>query len=205
MPQGERLHRRLTVLGAVLVLAGGIAACTSGGGAEPDPTAGATGTATAPPSEDPPAERPEVEKPVPPETMARDDVAGAEAAAQYFLELYRYTYATGDLNAFQEMSHADCIFCSEVADDVSALYGKGGYVKDGAFTVERVSGQAPVEGNDFYRVDLLVTEAPSVRFEGSGDSQERSGGSNLLIFAVGRADTGWMVREVQIEEPDFNG
>uniref|UniRef100_UPI0028E56CF7 DUF6318 family protein n=1 Tax=Actinomyces dentalis TaxID=272548 RepID=UPI0028E56CF7 len=39
------------------------------------------------------------------------DLTGAIAAAQYFITLYPYVYATGDLTAFRAMSDATCKFC----------------------------------------------------------------------------------------------
>ncbi|MCK6211968.1 hypothetical protein KZX45_15590 [Georgenia sp. EYE_87] len=207
MRQGDKLHRRLMVLGAVLGLAGGLAACTSGGGAEPEPStsSGVTSAPTAVPSDEPTSERPEVPKPVPPETMARDDVAGAEAAAQYFLELYPYVYATGDLSEWKAMSEPECVFCQSVIDEVTEQRRLGGTTTGGGVELESIQGFDRLEGNDYFRVDALVNQAESTHKDKDGSvTKSEPGGENLLIFAIGRADGDWSVRAVQVEEPGFN-
>ena len=42
-------------------------------------------------------------------------VEGAVAVAEYFLLLYPYVYATGDLADWNALSHPECIFCASVA------------------------------------------------------------------------------------------
>ena len=206
MPLGERRNRSLLVLAAGLVLAGELAACTNGEGAEPDPAETLTSIApTGDPSGEPTADRPEVEKPVPPDAMARDDVAGAEAAAQYFLELYTYAFISGDLSTWTEMAHPECAFCTGVAEDVNALHEDGGSLHGGAMTLRSVEGRPPLDGNDYFRVDIELMQAPSTQTAGDGAITENDGGENHLIFAVGRTESGWQIREVQIEDAGWDG
>ncbi len=188
-----------------MLLALGLTSCA--GDDEPDPTTAPPATESTSPSE-PEAtgtERPEVEKPTPPDAMSRDDVAGAEAAAQYFLALHQYVYASGDLVEWKELSADDCQFCANVAEEVENLHATGGYAEGGEVTIDEVEGSPPVEGNDFFRVDVVASEGPSTRVHGTGDPTEMSGGTNLLIFATRWVDGGWQIREVQVEEPSFDG
>ncbi|WP_237585282.1 DUF6318 family protein, partial [Actinomyces howellii] len=71
--------------------------------------------------------------------MDEQSPAGAEATAIYFLSLYPYAFATGDLTTWKEMSEDDCIFCNSVIEPFSpGLFveadddeGCGGDVGDG--------------------------------------------------------------------------
>ncbi|MPV89432.1 hypothetical protein GB882_12205 [Georgenia ruanii] len=184
------------MLAATALLAG----CTAD--ADPQPTADPT-TASAAPSPTA-AEGPEAEKPVPPDAMRRDDVAGAEAAAQYFLQLYPYVYATGDLTEWKAMSHPECVFCAGVVESVAALYGSGGHAVGGEMSVEKIVSRPPREGNDYFRVDIRAREAPSKSFAGTSLVDEHQGGVNVIVFAVGRDGDGWRIREGQVEDETFS-
>jgi len=52
---------------------------------------------------------------------------GAATAATYFLNLYPYVYATGDLDAWQNMSDDNCEFCNSVINNVTELHDAGGW------------------------------------------------------------------------------
>ncbi|WP_269471413.1 DUF6318 family protein [Actinomyces howellii] len=67
---------------------------------------------------------PEPSRPV---GMDEQSPAGAAATASYFLNLFPYAFATGDLTTWKEMSEDDCIFCNSVIDDVDALHNSGGW------------------------------------------------------------------------------
>ncbi|WP_143427054.1 DUF6318 family protein [Georgenia soli] len=203
MPLGERRHPSLLTLAVGLALVGGLAACTSGEGAEPGPTeSSASAAPTAEPSGEPTADRPEVEKPVPPDAMARDDVAGAEAAAQYFLELYPYVYATGDLSEWKAMSDPECVFCKDVFDDVGALHAAGGYQDGGSFTITRVASQPPEDGSQYFAVWIDAEEDAVRRLSDDGSQIGSSTGGPIEVdMAVYRAEQGWLVRGVETFDP----
>ncbi len=114
-------------LGAALVL-GLLAACSS---ATPSPTA----TLTSPPatvstSAPPPSATPE-SPPVQPPEMQRSDEVGAVAAAEYFMALWAYSVASGDLSEWDALSATGCTFCSRVRDDVIRVYDAGGSYRGG--------------------------------------------------------------------------
>jgi hypothetical protein len=104
--------------GVVVAVGLVLTACT---GSPPDPVAPATATdsETASPSPSPTPSVPT--KPERPQAMERDDVEGAAAAAEYFIELYPYVMATGDTEEFEAMSHRACGFCDELASQASAI------------------------------------------------------------------------------------
>ncbi len=138
----------------------------AGGQAEPSPGPSSTSTTTAPatpapsPTRSAPPERPAA--------MDRDDLEGAKAAAQYFLELYPYAYNTGDLTEWTAMSHPECIFCASVIENVEALHAEGGYEVGGDLVFESVTGAEPIEGNEFYGVDFVLTQSAATEYDKVG-------------------------------------
>src|SRR5690606_13769770 len=99
-----------------------------------------------------------------PAAMDRDDVEGAKAAAQYFIELYPYVYATGDLDEWRAMSHEECVFCESVIVNVEDLHGDGGYGVGGALDIESIDAAPPNDEYEFYSVWLDGAEAPSSHY-----------------------------------------
>lgn len=61
------------------------------------------------------------------EGMDEHSPHGASQTAAYFLSLYPYVYATGDLTAWQDMSQDTCIFCNSVITDVTEIHNDGGW------------------------------------------------------------------------------
>ncbi|GAA4422511.1 hypothetical protein GCM10023169_17070 [Georgenia halophila] len=194
----QRLRTLLAMAAAGLFAAVGLAAC-DGGGDEPTPT-GSPSEAESPSAEETPTQ--EIDPPVPPNAIARDDVHGAEAAAEYFLKLYVYAYQTGGLAELEQMSHAECRFCQSVTTSVSTLYSDGGRSTGGAITIRSAEGHEPIERNPYYRVDVVIEQSPSTEVAGSGEIVESEGGERLMVFAIGRGENEWKVRAVQVEEGD---
>lgn len=133
--------------------------------------------------------------------MERGDLDGAEAAAQYFLQLYPYAYNTGDLTEWEAMSHPECAFCASVIDRVTALHAEGGYETGGEMVVEEVTASEPVPGNDFFGVDLVVDQRPGTKHTPDGQTVEEFGGLHVAVMVALRFDgENWAIREVSIEE-----
>ncbi|KAE8764420.1 DUF6318 family protein [Georgenia thermotolerans] len=194
---------RGALAGGVGLLAGAalLAGCTAD--ADPQRTPEPQPTTTVSSASPTATERPEVEKPTRPEAMRRDDVAGAEAAAQYFLQLYPYVYATGDLAEWKQMSHPECGFCNGIAQKVADIHGEGGSASGGEMTIREISSK---EQGALFRVDIVADEGPSIQTSSNGVVTNSPGGPSLLIFALAMNDGGgWVVRAVQVEEPGFNG
>ncbi|WP_127572823.1 DUF6318 family protein [Georgenia faecalis] len=135
-----------------------------------------------------------------PDSMDRDDVVGAKAAAQYFIEMYPYVYATGDLEEWVAMAHEDCQFCANVVANVTAIHADGGYGVGGDIVVEDVRAMEPGAETEYFRVGLQVTEAPSVVYTEIGSVQSStSGGGGYYLTALSRESGRWVVRAVSAE------
>ncbi|MEE6272641.1 DUF6318 family protein [Georgenia sp. MJ206] len=198
----RRGARAIVVLAIVAVLGVG---CSND--ATPSPTASGPEPTTPQASEAPsatpspgPTDWPAPERPA---SMDRDDVVGAKAAAQYFIELYPYVYATGDLDEWRAMSHSECEFCASVVENVEALHAQDGYALGGEVEVTAVSGADPAEGSNYYSVELAVEQGPGAEYRADGEElRSDDGGSNQLRYAVERTKERWLVRAVDVQDAD---
>ena len=168
----SRRGRMLWALAGLLVLVG----CTPAEGEEtPTPTVSdGASEATEPaadeagdddasggedPSEEPPPP-PEVEAPERPAEMNEETVDGAIAAATYFMELYPYIYATGDLAEWDELSDDGCEFCDNSRELALDLTEGGGYATGGEVEIFSADGGGPYD-DDVFAVQLGIHFAPS--------------------------------------------
>lgn len=144
----------VVAVGALLV-----AGCSDGGAVTPEPTA----SLSAEPS-------PSVDVRVPPTRPAewdRVDLIGAKAVAGYFMQLYAYAYATGDLTEWNALSHPECVFCSDVSASVTGVADAGEHFEGGdASVVFRTTGV--VSESEMYSIDLTLTRASSRKVGSDG-------------------------------------
>jgi len=189
--------RRAIVLSAASALGAGlIAGCTSDPPTTSDPTVSGT-RATATPS---PSASPTVNVRAKPERPdAWDDVSvdGAIAVATYFMELYAYTYATGDLESWNRLSHPECEFCASTRAGVNDLLSSGQLRDGGSVTVAEPSARE-ISPGELYSVDLAMTEGPARVVSVSGKAltdwvPARRYQTNVLVLRDGDQ---WWVRGV---------
>ncbi|AWE42190.1 hypothetical protein DDD63_04845 [Actinobaculum sp. 313] len=141
---------------------------------------------------------PEVDPPERPPEMDRADEVGADAAAQYFLELYLYAYLTGDLTEWNAMSLEECEFCASVAGDVESLTADGGWA-DAAVDVADAQVWISDDDPNYYRVDFLVRRTDAVRHEPDGGVRTYEDGDYALIFGL-HQNGEWMISSFDIVE-----
>ena len=205
MVLGERRPRTIVGATAALTLSILLGGCTDGSAGTPTPTVSTSEAQSVEPSSAAPepttaAPSAEVEKPVPPEAMRRDDVAGAEAAAQYFLELYPYVYATGDLTEWDAMSDPECKFCESVRRNAEELHAGGGYGVGPNVLIEKTDALPPREGNRYFAVWVEAMEGSSAQHSSDGAQIASSdGGPVAFDLAVRRDGDNWVVGEVSVE------
>jgi len=120
-----------------------------------------TPTATPTPEPDPddatvPPERPD---------LSQVDAETAEALAVYFLQLYPYVYATGDLTDWRTLSHPECIFCASVIGNVEKMHAAGNHSEGGLVQV----GEATVlGGEEVWLVSVPMVQEPSATLDSTG-------------------------------------
>lgn len=135
--------------------------------------------------------------PVQPENMDEDSPAGAVATAEYFVQLYPYVYATGDLEQWRSMIRDDCLFCNSVVGNVKDLHNKGGWVDPWTHTVTQTQYVEPGPGSEYSRVDVVFDQDASYTYDGSGADPEVTEPQvgTTVLFAMKYEDGRWIIRE----------
>lgn len=190
--------------GAALVAAGiGLVGCAP----EPIPPVPTTErpTPTVEPTSEPepePEPAPETVHPERPAAMDTVDAAGAQAAVEYFLNLYPYAYATGDLDEWRELSHPECIFCASVIDNVEETFGEGFRTLGGLTTVSEVASRS-VEPGDAWMVTGSLLQAPSRTVDAQDEvTNESEAGTYAISAFVFHDDSRWWIRGVDYERSE---
>ncbi|MCC2319528.1 DUF6318 family protein [Cellulomonas xiejunii] len=183
---------------AVVVVA--IALATSGCATDADPTDDATSqppvTATATPTLSP-TPSPTVDVTVPPvrpEAMATPSADGAAAAASYFISLYPYINATGDLAEWNALSSPECSFCSGITANVTDLHSRG-HRNVGGAEILAASG-TEVDAGRWYSARLHVRIDASVDLDAEGRVLEDHPLEDREIDIVMTWSDGWTIDEV---------
>ncbi len=140
-----------------LIVTAGLAlwACTGSPG-DPDASASSTDDSTPVDSASPSPTAPD--KPERPEAMNRKDAEGAAAAAEYFIELYPYVMATGDVEEFEAMSHKACGFCEDLAAQALAIREEGEIFAGGETSVQITKEYRRDEVTGIYPFDSRITQ-----------------------------------------------
>ncbi len=173
-----RLVRSLIALG---VVAAALISCSGEDGpppagtavaAEPPGASAAPSSSTtsspstvtsAPPTVEPGASSEVLVAPRLPAAATVPDAAGAEAFVRYWYELVNHAYATGDGEALLAVSHADCVACASMVENIAKATTVGGTWRDLAFTPEQFEVSEPdADGVSLATALLLRTPTPTV-------------------------------------------
>ena len=204
MRMGPTTSRRALAGAAAVALVVGVVAGCSGGNAKSGPSASTAPSApTASPSSTPTASpTPDASvKPVRPAVMDQVNAVGAEALAVYFLNLYPYVYASNDLTEWKALSHAECVFCKSVIDNVEKQIAKGERSTGG--TLEFTSTTAnEVNPGVWYSAELRGQQNPWAVHDANGKliDEQTVAKNHTFIFALVLQDGAWLVREVQVDD-----
>ncbi|WP_263732392.1 DUF6318 family protein [Cellulomonas sp. SG140] len=124
---------------------------------------------------------------------------GAKAIATYFLLLYPYAYQTGDLSAWNALTHPDCNFCASVRQHVTEAAQARQHTVGGASQITTVTG-TEVDLGKFFDVQLTL-EASSSQVVAAPDTvvkDQRAGRYKMDVIVL--FDSGsWVIRGVQAE------
>ena len=139
-----------------------------------------------------------------PENMDEDSPEGAVATGSYFVQLYPYVYATGDLEQWKAMSQQDCLFCNSVITNVGKLHEAGGWISPWTHTITRTDYLDPGPDSEYSQVDVVFDQEASYSYDGTGappDVSEPATGT-LLMLAMKYVDGHWAIREGQVEQEE---
>lgn len=131
-----RATRRVAVLVGTVVSVGAVVSVSACTGAAPEPpsttpvTTSAEATTSPSPTPTAPAE------PAKPASWTTGSDDAAVDAAAYFMDLYNYVIATGDLTEWDALSDPGCEFCANTHEDVGTVYSSGGRLEGGRLSVD---------------------------------------------------------------------
>ena len=136
-----------------------------------------------------------------PENMDEDSPEGAVATGSYFVQLYPYVYATGDLEQWRAMTRQDCLFCGSVITNVTSLHDSGGWKDPWVHTITETGYSDPGPGSEYSRVDVTFDREATYTYDGTGAEPEvaEPHSGTVIIFAMKYVEGHWVIREGQVE------
>lgn len=187
---------------ASLGLLFGMAACDGNGGQEPtEPTTPETSESqTTDATEDATGEQ-DYPHPEPHEDIENDGQAGAEAAAVYFVKLFPYSLATGDLEAWDQISAESCEHCDLIRGNITEIYDAGGYATIDPYEILGVSStpSSDVDGDWLVYVEAVAAEA-RIFDEDGAEMESCSSGRSKSTVLLRHNDNSWQVVEAHSED-----
>lgn len=157
----SRARREAAIAGTGLTLVMVVAGCTADGPGSPPAPSSSPGTqASATPTPSPSASS-VVVKPERPAELDDDGAAGAEAAAQYFLELDSYIQATNDTAEWEAMSHQECEYCTNRLDQAREIADFGDTYEGGESSVKILEIYEQDTTTGIWPIDVEISESAS--------------------------------------------
>ena len=119
--------------------------------------------------------------------------SGAAATAEYFMSLYPYVYATGDLEPWRDMTMEACVFCQSVVDKVTVLHAAGGWREHLQQHTTATRYEVSTEDSSTWVVSVDVSHPEGVEHDGGGGTARIA--ADALTFLVQLHWTGqeWVV------------
>ncbi|MDO8108356.1 DUF6318 family protein [Isoptericola sp. b441] len=176
-----------------------VTACT-GGGPEPGPASTlaspiwapptAPSTASASPTPSAPTE------PAKPASWTTGDDEAAVDAAAYFLDLYNYVIATGDLTEWDALADPECQFCTHTHDDVTSAFSTGGRLEGGRLRAAEPTLVGYSTTLHIHAVQFSYVTEPAALVAADGSTTSSSGSeSGYAIVDVGFIGDRWILVE----------
>ena len=136
-----------------------------------------------------------------PGNMDEDSPEGAVATGSYFVQLYPYVYATGDLEQWRAMTRQDCLFCGSVITNVTSLHDSGGWRDPWSQNIVKTTYLDPDPGSEYSRVDVTFDREATYTYDGTGAEPEvaEPHSGTVIIFAMKYVEGHWIIREGQVE------
>ena len=136
-----------------------------------------------------------------PGNMDEESPEGAVATGSYFVQLYPYVYATGDLEQWRAMTRQDCLFCGSVITNVTSLHDSGGWRDPWSQNIVKTTYLDPGPGSEYSRVDVTFDREATYTYDGTGAEPEvaEPHSGTVIIFAMKYVEGHWIIREGQVE------
>lgn len=93
---------------------------------------------------------------------------GAEEFARYVLELFPYTWMSGDTSKFEDISHPDCKWCQNILiKPTKERSSNGGWIGNVSYTIHSVGPAFQIPGHEeIWNVDLDLTRSAFSGYDG---------------------------------------
>ena len=138
-------------------------------------------------------------KPERPAGMDELSPEGLRLAGEYFMSLYPYVYATGDLSDWQAMSDPDCGFCNNVMTKVTELHSTGGWMDPWPQDVVAERYGVSEEDPNVWAISFHLSHEAGVRHDGLGGTSTVD--AEDVTFALQMRWTGqtWIAEEGEVK------
>ena len=107
-----------------------------------------------------------MQAPVRPEEITQNTDKGAVATAKYAIELYNYTYATGNVTEYKSLCVSEKRSCVKTVASVQRLRNKGGWVSP--INVVFTEGYVRKDTKDVV-VQLRYYQPEAIEYSGTGE------------------------------------
>ena len=144
------------------------------------------------------AEALKMQAPVRPKEIAQNTDEGAVATAKYAIELYNYTFATGNVDEYKALCISDRKSCVKVPVDTVKMHQNGGWVDP--IQVTFVSGWVRKDVTKNVVVQLWFYRNASQEHSGKGELQDIPAGKFASLVTLKFDGVEWKVQEIYVEE-----
>ena len=144
------------------------------------------------------AEALKMQAPVRPKEIAQNTDEGAVATAKYAIELYNYTFATGNVDEYKALCISDRKSCVKVPVDALKMHQNGGWVDP--IQVTFVSGWVRKYVTKNVVVQLWFYRNASQEHSGQGELQDIPAGKFASLVTLKFDGVEWKVQEIYVEE-----
>ena len=144
------------------------------------------------------AEALKMQAPVRPKEIAQNTDEGAVATAKYAIELYNYTFATGNVDEYKALCISDRKSCAKVPVDALKMHQNGGWVDP--IQVTFVSGWVRKDVTKNVVVQLWFYRNASQEHSGQGERQDIPAGKFASLVTLKFDGVEWKVQEIYVEE-----
>jgi len=129
-----------------------------------------------------------------------NDLDGAVATAEFFVELYGTMLQTGDTRLWDALSGPECEYCRNASTDIAEHYEQGDSAAGGSVQVNRAATRGEVQASGDTVVAVSAVQDPFATGPGDQTTATPSGGgpflANALLVWTGEH---WVVDGVQID------
>ena len=138
-----------------------------------------------------------MQAPVRPEEITQNTDKGAVATAKYAIELYNYTYATGNVTEYKSLCVSEKRSCVKTVASVQRLHNKGGWVSP--INVVFTEGYVRKDTKDVV-VQLRYYQPEAIEYSGTGERKLIASTKCVALLTLKYDGTEWKVEVIYIED-----